>query len=91
MARRARAAISSGTVMRCSIRRSELNTFGSVVTFMKVTTLPKVLSSLQRLEHRITVPEDIASRARLAIERMVAIGGQTPLSPVPEASEDPGE
>jgi hypothetical protein len=50
-----------------------------------------VLSSLQRMEHRITVPEGIASRARLAIERMVAIGGQTPLSPVPESSEDPGE
>jgi hypothetical protein len=37
------------------------------------------------------VPEEIASRARLAIERMVSIGGQRPLSPVPEASEDPGE
>jgi quinolinate synthase len=43
------------------------------------------------MEHRITVPEDVAARARLAIERMVAIGGQTPLSPVPEASVDPGE
>ena len=58
---------------------------------MKVTTLPKVLRSLQRLEHRITVPAPIAARARLAIERMVAIGGQTPLSPAPEAAEDPGE
>src|SRR3954469_13043400 len=63
----------------------------AVCAFMKVTTLPKVLSSLQRLEHRITVPPDVAARARLAIERMVAIGGQTPLSPVPQASEDPGE
>jgi quinolinate synthase len=63
----------------------------AVCAFMKVTTLPKVLSSLQRMEHRITVPPEIAARARLAIERMVAIGGQTPLSPVPEASEDPGE
>jgi quinolinate synthase len=43
------------------------------------------------MEHRITVPEDIAARARLAIERMVSIGGQTPLSLVPEASVDPGE
>src|SRR3954462_15832531 len=59
--------------------------------YMKVTTLPKVLSALQRMEHRITVPPEIAARARLAIERMVAIGGQTPLSPVPEASDDPGE
>src|SRR5216110_2457042 len=50
----------------------------AVCAFMKVTTLPKVLSSLQRMEHRITVPAEIASRARRAIERMVAIGGQTP-------------
>src|SRR5216110_152317 len=50
----------------------------AVCAFMKVTTLPKVLSSLQRMEHRITVPPEIASRARLAIERMIAIGGQTP-------------
>jgi quinolinate synthase len=63
----------------------------AVCAFMKVTTLPKVLNSLRRMEHRISVPEDIAARARLAIERMVAIGGQTPLSPVPEASVDPGE
>jgi quinolinate synthase len=63
----------------------------AVCAFMKVTTLPKVLSSLQRMEHRISVPEEIASRARLAIERMVSIGGQRPLSPVPEASDDPGE
>jgi quinolinate synthase len=63
----------------------------AVCAFMKVTTLPKVLNSLQRMEHRITVPEDIANRARKAIERMIAIGGQTPLSPVPEASDDPGE
>jgi len=63
----------------------------AVCAFMKVTTLPKVLSALRRMEHRITVPEDIAARARLAIERMVSIGGQTALSPVPEASVDPGE
>ncbi|HWL40263.1 MAG TPA: quinolinate synthase NadA [Gemmatimonadaceae bacterium] len=63
----------------------------AVCAFMKVTTLPKVLSSLQRMEHHITVPADIAARARLAIERMVSIGGQTSLSPVPEASVDPGE
>jgi len=37
------------------------------------------------------VPRDVAARARLAIERMVSIGGQTPLSPVPDASVDPGE
>src|SRR5690349_13927007 len=59
--------------------------------YMKVTTLPKVKRALTRLEHRITVPEDIASQARRAIERMIAIGGRTPLSPVPETTVDPGE
>ena len=59
--------------------------------YMKVTTLPKVKRALERIEHRITVPEAVASRARLAIERMVAIGGQHPLSPIPETTVDPGE
>jgi quinolinate synthase len=44
-------------------------------SFMKLTTLPKLLHSLETMTHRITVPEDIASRARVAIERMVSIGG----------------
>jgi quinolinate synthase len=57
--------------------------------YMKVTTLPKVLGALQRLEHRITVPKDIADRARLAIERMVAIGGSP--APSPFGPDDPGE
>jgi quinolinate synthase len=61
--------------------------------FMKVTTLPKVLDSLERNQFRITVPPDIADRARLAIERMVAIGGNAkqPLSPDPGLGVDPGE
>src|SRR5829696_6292825 len=59
--------------------------------YMKVTTLPKVKRALQRLEHRITVPTDVANRARRAIERMIAIGGQHPLSPVPQSTIDPGE
>ena len=59
---------------------------------MKVTTLPKVRASLEQLKHHITVPPAIADRARLAIERMVAIGGNAkqPLSPVPDGV-DPGE
>ena len=59
--------------------------------YMKVTTLPKVRHALQRMQHRITVPEAVAARARRAIERMIAIGGQQPLSPVPEKTVDPGE
>jgi len=63
----------------------------AVCAFMKVTTLPKVLHSLERLEHHITVAPDTADKARLAIERMIAIGGNRPLSPKPETTEDPGE
>ncbi|MBC7790450.1 MAG: quinolinate synthase NadA [Anaerolineae bacterium] len=58
--------------------------------YMKVTTLPKVLRSLERLQYRITVPKDIASRARLAIERMVSIGGTSP-APLLPGELDPGE
>jgi quinolinate synthase len=58
---------------------------------MKVTTLPKVLHSLERLQHHISVEPKTASKARLAIERMIAIGGNRPLSPKPETTEDPGE
>jgi quinolinate synthase len=56
--------------------------------YMKVTTLPKVLASLKRMQHRITVPEHLAARARLAIERMVSIGGG-PVQAGPGV--DPGE
>ncbi|MBI5600500.1 MAG: quinolinate synthase NadA [Gemmatimonadetes bacterium] len=57
--------------------------------YMKVTTLPKVRDALLHLQHHITVPRDIADRARLAIERMVSIGGGTP-APASEGV-DPGE
>jgi len=58
--------------------------------YMKVTTLPKVQDSLERLQHHITVPPDIAQRARRAIERMVAIGGSNP-APLLPGEVDPGE
>ena len=63
----------------------------AVCAFMKVTTLPKVKNALVNLEHHITVDPETADRARKAIERMIAIGGQRPLSPKPETTEDPGE
>ena len=63
----------------------------AVCAFMKVTTLPKVLRSIERLEHHITVEPETAARARRAIERMIAIGGNRPLSPKPETTDDPGE
>ncbi len=40
---------------------------------MKKTSLDKVLKALQMLEPRVTVPEEIADRARNSIERMLAV------------------
>src|SRR5689334_10845057 len=61
--------------------------------YMKVTTLPKVKRALETLTHQITVPEDVAARARLAIERMIAIGGRggPALSPFRTSDAEPGE
>jgi quinolinate synthase len=42
--------------------------------YMKLITIDKVRDSLRDLEHRVTVPEPVAARARQAIERMLAIG-----------------
>jgi quinolinate synthase len=61
----------------------------AVCAYMKVTTLPKVRDALEHLQHRITVPADVAARARTALERMVSIGGGR--TPLPVGSEDPGE
>jgi quinolinate synthase len=62
----------------------------AVCAYMKVTTLAQVRDALVHMQHHITVPADIAGKARLAIERMVSIGGTTALSPVP-STPDPGE
>ena len=40
---------------------------------MKKTTLPKVLSSLENMEHVVVVPEDIRKKALGSIERMLEI------------------
>ena len=40
---------------------------------MKATTLDKVLTALQTLEPRVTVPEDIRGRALQCLERMLAV------------------
>lgn len=65
----------------------------AVCAYMKVTTLPKVLRALENMQYPVTVAPEIAARARLAIERMVAVGGgnTTPLSLDPASAEDPGE
>ncbi len=42
--------------------------------YMKMITLPKVRDSLRDFKHEVKVPPEIAARAKLPIERMVAIG-----------------
>jgi quinolinate synthase len=58
---------------------------------MKMTTLPKVLNSLEKMQYHVTVPDDVAARARLALERMVAVGGTSPRQLAGVAGFDPGE
>ena len=41
---------------------------------MKKTTLENVAEALREMKTRVTVPEDIATRARRAIEAMLAVG-----------------
>jgi len=43
-------------------------------TYMKMITLPKLRDALRDLVHEVKVPADIAERARVPIERMIAIG-----------------
>ncbi|MBP7707652.1 MAG: quinolinate synthase NadA [Candidatus Aminicenantes bacterium] len=45
----------------------------AVCVHMKMTTLPKVLRALETGAHRVTVPKDVADRARGAIEAMLEI------------------
>jgi quinolinate synthase len=46
----------------------------AVCPFMKMITLEKVLAALKENKHVITVPANIAERAKLSIDRMVSIG-----------------
>src|ERR671919_1594657 len=46
----------------------------AVCRYMKMITLPKLRDALRRLEPRVEVPAAVAERARVPIERMVAIG-----------------
>ncbi len=42
--------------------------------YMKMITLPKLRDSLREMKFEVKVPADLAERARVPIERMVAIG-----------------
>ncbi len=41
--------------------------------YMKMNTLEKVRDALKYMQHQVTVPPETAARARLAIERMIAL------------------
>jgi len=41
---------------------------------MNRITLPAIFESLRDLKHEVTVPDDVAARARIAVERMLAVG-----------------
>jgi quinolinate synthase len=42
--------------------------------FMKMITLPKLRDSLAQMRFEVRVPPELAERARIPIDRMVAIG-----------------
>lgn len=44
-----------------------------VCRFMKMITLEKVLNSLKNLQHEVKVPESIAKKARIPIQRMLEL------------------
>jgi quinolinate synthase len=46
----------------------------AVCKYMKMITLPKLRDSLREMRYEVSVPPEIAARARVPIERMVAIG-----------------
>jgi quinolinate synthase len=46
----------------------------AVCKYMKTITLPKLRDSLREMRFEIKVPAEVAERARIPIERMVAIG-----------------
>jgi quinolinate synthase len=43
---------------------------------MKSNTLEKVLWALEEMKHEVTVPADIREKAKLAVDRMLAVGRQ---------------
>ena len=41
---------------------------------MKRITVPKIRRALETMSHEVTVPPEIAERARRSVERMLAFG-----------------
>ena len=55
-------------------KRFEAVSEKAICRYMKMITLPKLLDSLREWKYEVTVPDEIAEKARGAIDRMVAIG-----------------
>ena len=55
-------------------KRFETVSERAICKYMKMITLEKLRNSLRDGKYEVTVPADVAAKARLAIERMVAIG-----------------
>jgi quinolinate synthase len=45
----------------------------AVCKYMKMITPANLLSSLENMQFEVTVPPDIADKARLALERMISL------------------
>ncbi len=59
-------------------KRFHLPTTRLTCPTMKMTTLPKVVASLELMQYEITVEETIRLRAKRALDRMLAITRETP-------------
>ncbi|MFH1779179.1 MAG: quinolinate synthase NadA [Candidatus Omnitrophota bacterium] len=70
--------------MLCRLRKENpdkeffLATEHLICPSMKLTTLGWVAHSLEAMVHRIVVPEDVRAKAKLALDRMLAVSGEKP-------------
>jgi quinolinate synthase len=55
-------------------KRFEAASEEAICGYMKMITLEKLRDSLRDMRYEVTVPADIAAKARQAVERMVALG-----------------
>ena len=49
---------------------------------MKLTTLGWVAHSLEEMVYKIEVPADVSEKAKRALDRMLAVSGEKPLSAI---------
>jgi quinolinate synthase len=46
----------------------------NICPHMNRITVPKIFEALRDLKHEVTVPDEVAGRARRAVERMLEVG-----------------